>query len=45
MIRRQEDMFKDVFDYGKTRNFKESVGFYIVHTAIALIATSVISLF
>lgn len=38
-------MFKDVFDYGKSRNFKESVGFYVVHTAIALIATGIISLF
>lgn len=36
-------MFKDVFDFSKTRNFKESVGFYIVHTTIVLATTVLLS--
>tara|TARA_B100001971_G_C17696687_1_gene289662 strand:+ start:350 stop:469 length:120 start_codon:yes stop_codon:yes gene_type:complete len=36
-------MFKDLFDFSKTRNFKESVGFYIAHTTIFLVAMGVVS--
>lgn len=32
-------MFKDLFDFSKVRTLKESIGFYIFYTAIALILT------
>lgn len=38
-------MFKDLFDFSKTRTLKESVGFYIFYTAIALVLTGFASLF
>lgn len=32
-------MFKDLFNFAKTRTLKESVGFYLFYTAIALVIT------
>ena len=37
-------MFKDLFNFAKTRTLKESVGFYIFYTAIALAITGLASL-
>ncbi len=36
-------MFKDLFDFGKTRTLKESVGFFIFHSALALGVMAVLS--
>ena len=32
-------MFKDLFNFSKTRTLKESIGFYILYTGIALALT------
>ena len=37
-------MFKNLFDFSKTRSLKESIGFYIFYTAIALVLSGVASL-
>ncbi len=37
-------MFNDLFDFGKTRTLKESVGFYIFYVCLFLGATGLISL-
>ncbi|MDB5491833.1 MAG: hypothetical protein JWO78_1682 [Micavibrio sp.] len=37
--RRGFAMFKDLFNFAKTRTLKESVGFYLFYTAIALVIT------
>ena len=36
-------MFKDLFNFSKARSLKESVGFYIFYTAIALVVSGVFS--
>lgn len=38
-------MFKDLFDFSKTRTLKESIGFYIFYTGIALGFTLLASYF
>jgi len=38
-------MFKNLFDFSKTRSLKESIGFYIFYTTIALALTGLASLF
>ena len=37
-------MFNDLFDFGKIRTLKESVGFYIFYVCLFLCATGLISL-
>jgi hypothetical protein len=37
-------MFKDLFDFGKTRTLTESVGFYIFYAVIGLGLTTLFSL-
>ncbi len=37
-------MFKDLFDFGKKRTLKESVGFFIFHSGLALGAMFVLDL-
>jgi hypothetical protein len=37
-------MFKDLFNFGKQRNLRESFGFYVVHTGIIGCVMVVLSL-
>lgn len=37
-------MFKDLFNFAKVRTLKESVGFYIFYTALALAVTGLANL-
>lgn len=41
---RQAAMFKDLFDFGKKRTLKESVGFFIFHSGLVLGAMFVLDL-
>lgn len=36
-------MFNDLFDFSKTRTLKESIGFFIAHSAIILTVMFVLS--
>lgn len=38
-------MFRDLFNFSKTRSLKESVGFYVFYTTIALALTGLAGLF
>ncbi len=37
-------MFKDLFDFKKTRTIKESVGFFIFHSSLVLSVMGVLNL-
>jgi hypothetical protein len=37
-------MFDDLFDFGKTRTLKQSVGFYIFYAGIFLSVTTILKL-
>lgn len=37
-------MFKNLFDFGKVRSLKESIGFFIFHCGIALGVLGIIGL-
>lgn len=37
-------MFDDLFDFGKKRNLKQSIGFFIFHTVLILAAMKMISI-
>ena len=38
-------MFKDLFDLGKTRTLKQSVGFYIFYAGLGLTVTMLLNAF
>ncbi len=38
-------MFKELFNFSKTRTLKESIGFYIFYTGIALALSGLAGLF
>lgn len=38
-------MFEDLFDFGKQRTLKQSIGFFIFYGGIALSITGLLSLF
>ncbi len=38
-------MFNDLFDFGKKRSLKESVGFFIFHSALVLAVMAVLGAF
>jgi hypothetical protein len=38
-------MFRNLFDFSKTRTLKESIGFYVFYTTIALALTGLAGLF
>lgn len=37
-------MFEDLFDFGKKRTLKESVGFFIAHSAIVLSVLAILNM-
>ena len=37
-------MFDDLFDFGKTRTLKQSVGFYLFYATVFLMATGILKL-
>jgi hypothetical protein len=41
----RDGMFSNLFDFSRTRTLKESVGFYIFYTAIALALTGFAGIF
>lgn len=37
-------MFKDLFNFGKTRTLKESIGFFIFHTTLVVTVMAALKL-
>lgn len=36
-------MFKDLFDFGKTRTLKESIGFFLFHGGVIMVVYGLLS--
>lgn len=39
-----KDMFRDLFDFSKTRTLKESIVFFVFHSGIVMVVFGVLSL-